>query len=346
MPDSQKVLVTGASGFIALHCIHQLLQAGNQVRGTIRAVAREAEVRQTLADHLDNTNALEIVEADLSRDAGWPEAVAGCDFVLHVASPFPEKPPKDDNDLLVPAREGTLRLLRAAAAAGVKRVVLTSSIAAVAYGHLDRANLTFDEEDWSDPQSGSIAAYEKSKTVAEMAAWEFMESPDAGNMELSVINPGLVLGPVLGAHAGTSAKLVKKILERQLPACPRLGFPVVDVRDVARAHVSAMTVPAAAGKRFCCNSASIWLVDLAKILHRGYADKGYMVPTGNMPDWLFRLAAVFDRSLRPGLPSLGKMIEIDNRRIREVLDWQPIGTEEMAVALADSLIKYGIVKTK
>ncbi len=346
MPDKELVLVTGASGFVALHCIHQLLQAGYRVRGTVRNLQREPEVRQTLASHLDNTDGLEIVEAELTRDAGWAEAVAGCDYVLHVASPFPEKPPKDDNDLIIPAREGALRVLRAAAAAGVKRLVLTSSIAAVAYGHSDRESLTFNEQDWSDLESGDVAAYERSKTMAERAAWEFMGSPDAGNMELSVINPGLVLGPVLGAHAGTSARLVKKILDRELPACPRLGFPIVDVRDVARAHISAMTVPAAAGKRFCCNSTSIWLVDLAKILHGEYAARGYKVPTGNMPDWLFRLAALFDKSLRPGLPSLGKIIEIDNRLIRDVLDWQPIGAEEMSIALADSLLEHGIVETK
>ncbi len=346
MPDKGTVLVTGASGFIALHCIHQLLLAGYGVRGTVRSLKREPEVRQTLANHLENTDELEIVETDLTHDAGWAEALAGCDYVLHVASPFPEKPPKDDNDLIIPARDGTLRVLRAAAAAGVKRLVLTSSIAAVAYGNMNRENLTFNEQDWSDPDSADIAPYEKSKTVAERAAWDFMESPEAGNMELSVINPGLVLGPVLGAHAGTSARLVKKILDRELPACPRLGFPIVDVRDVARAHISAMTAPEAAGKRFCCSSTSIWLVDLAKILHGKYAAKGYKVPTGNMPDWLFRLAAVFDKSLRPGLPSLGKKFDVDDRLIRDVLDWDPIGAEEMSIALADSLIEHGVVAAK
>lgn len=346
MADKQTVLVTGASGFIALHCIHQLLQAGYRVRGSLRSLEREGEVRETLAAHLADTDDLSFAAADLTEDAGWSEAVAGCDFVLHVASPYPEKPPSDENELIVPAREGALRVLRAAAKAGVRRTVLTSSMAATGINQSHPDNHTLDESDWTDTQAKGVGAYEKSKTLAEKAAWDFIETPEAGGMTLSVINPGLVFGPVLGRHAGTSAGLVKQILERKLPACPRICLPLVDVRDVAAAHIAALTAPAAAGQRFCCTSTTVWLVEVADVLHRGFAAKGFKVPTGTMPNWLFRAAALFDSSLRPALANLGRRYQVDNRRIREVLDWQPRGLEEMVTDLADSLIRYGIVETK
>ena len=345
MNEQETVLVTGASGFIALHCVVQALEAGYGVRGTLRTPSREAEVRETVARQADAGERLSFVTAELTHDAGWAEAVAGSAYVLHVASPFPAAAPKDENELIVPARDGALRVLRAAAAAGVKRVVLTSSIAAIAYGHDELGDHTFDEDDWSNID-GTIGAYEKSKTLAERAAWDFIASEEAKGMELAVINPGGVLGPILNEHAGTSAELVKRLLLRQLPACPRIGFSFVDVRDVAAAHLAAMTAPDAAGKRFACTESHAWIRDMALILDRHYADKGYNVPTKRMPDWLFRLAAVFDGTLKLVVRGLGIKHEVSSARLRETLNWQPHSLEEMTVAMADSLIEYGIVPRK
>jgi dihydroflavonol-4-reductase len=346
MSGKETVLVTGASGFIALHCILQLLQSGYKVRGTIRSPSREAEVQSTMADHLDAGAGLSFSIADLNRDTGWDDAAAGCDYILHVASPYPDKPPKNETELIEPARGGALRVLRAGAKAGVKRVVLTSSIAAMIFGHSDRDKENFDEDDWTDVDVSGVSAYARSKTLAEKAAWDFVNGADAGEMELSVINPGLVFGPVLNAHVGTSAGLVKRILQRDLPACPNLCLPLVDVRDVASAHIKAMTISSAAGQRHCCVSDTIWMIEAAQILHRIYAEKGYKVPTGKLPDWVFRLVALFDSSLREAVPQLGKMIRINSEKARSQLDWQPHSSEDMIVALADSLIKQGVVQAR
>jgi nucleoside-diphosphate-sugar epimerase len=345
MPNKKTVLVTGASGFIGLHCIHQLLQQGYDVRGTVRGVARESQVRKILADHLPDTDALSFVAADLTRDEGWQDAVAGCDYVLHVASPIPEKLPRDENELIIPAREGTLRVLKAAALAGVSKTVMTSSIAAMGANNVSE-NQVFTERDWTDVEAKNTDVYAKSKTLAERAAWDFMASPESGDMALTAINPGVVFGPVLGDHAGTTANLVKKFLERKLPACPNVYFPIVDVRDVASAHISAMTTPESDGKRLACTSTGLWLVELAKILDAEYAARGFKVPTGIMPDWLFRTVALFDASMRLVLPNLGKKYSVENQLIKEVLDWHPRGAEQMLIDLAESLIKYGIVKER
>ncbi|MBT3788444.1 MAG: aldehyde reductase [Alphaproteobacteria bacterium] len=346
MSDTKTVLVTGASGFIGLHCIHQLLQGGYDVRGTVRSAARGEQVRKILADHLSDTNALSFAVVDLTRDEGWQAAVAGCDYVLHVASPIPEKLPRDENELIIPAREGTLRVLKAAALAGVTKTVMTSSIAAMGANNVSVNNQVLNEGDWTDVEAKNTDVYAKSKTLAERAAWNFMESSESGEMALTAINPGVVFGPVLGDHAGTTANLVKKILDRKLPACPNVYFPVVDVRDVASAHILAMTNSDADDQRLACTSTGLWIVEMAKILDAEYAARGFKVPTGKMPDWLFRTVAIFDRSMQSVLPNLGKRYEVENRLIKEVLDWQPRGAEEMLIDLADSLIKYGIVKGK
>jgi nucleoside-diphosphate-sugar epimerase len=243
-----KVLVTGGSGFIGSHCILQLLAAGYEVRTTVRNLNREAEVRAMLkAGGAEAGSRLTFVAADLTQDAGWTEAVGGCEFVLHVASPFPAGPPKHEDDLIIPAREGALRVLRASRDAGVKRVVLTSSYAAIGYG-MQPLGRPFDERDWSDPEAG-IGAYAKSKTLAERAAWEFI-GREGGGMELAVVNPVGVFGPVLGADYSTSILIVSKMLDGALPGLPQIWFGAVDVRDVADMHLRAMTQAAAAGERF------------------------------------------------------------------------------------------------
>src|SRR5450631_1143448 len=254
------ILVTGGSGFIGSYCILQLLAAGHQVRTTVRSLKRGQEVLTLLqAGGAEPGDRLSIVTADLESDAGWPDAVAGCEYVLHVASPFPVGVPEDEHELIVPAREGALRVLRASRDAGVKRVVLTSSFAAVGYGV--KPQLTpFDETNWTDLASDGLTAYVKSKTLAERAAWKFIAA-EGGQLELSVVNPVAVFGPVLGPDYSTSIFLVQKMMAGAVPGCPRLWFGVVDVRDVADLHIRAMTHPAAKGERFLAGAGDFVPID-------------------------------------------------------------------------------------
>lgn len=341
-PAETTVLVTGASGFIGLHCVRELLENGYRVRGTVRSLSREPELRDALAEHVD-TRHFELVEADLMRDEGWDEAVRGCRYVLHVASPVPTAPPKHEDELIVPAREGALRVLRAASEAGVERVVMTSSIAAVTEGHPHDPTKVFTEDDWSIV-NGGIGPYEKSKTLAERAAWEFVEGlEDDKSLELTTINPGLVLGPVLERDYGVSAQAILKLMRREYPGCPRLGWTTVDVRDVASAHLAAMTTPEANGQRFCCCVDFVWMKDMAVILNEHFGDRGYKVPTRTLPDFVVRIVGVFDKITGVVVPRLGHSETISNARIKRVLGWQPRGTEEMVVATAASLIEQGLV---
>ena len=348
---SDLVLVTGATGFIAQHCILQLLEAGYAVRGTTRSAGRTEEIAAVLSPALsDDARArlatdLTVVAADLTSDVGWDDAVAGCRFVLHVASPIPRVPPKHDDELIVPARDGVLRVLRAANAAGVERVVLTSSIAAVLYG-VDRDRV-FDESSWSNVDDPRIGAYEKSKTVAERAAWDFIDSLGAdARTELVTINPGLVLGPLLSSDWGTSGELVKKILDRDFPAIPDLHYATVDVRDVASAHVTAMTTPGIAGQRFICAERDHSMREVARILADHLGDQGFKVPTGNLPGFALKVFALWDRTARLALNDLGVRQDLDTTRIRETLHWTPRDLKEMTIAMADSMIRHGVVTPK
>jgi dihydroflavonol-4-reductase len=343
--DAATVTVTGATGFIALHCIQQLLDAGYHVRGTARSVSRGEAVADILRPHLADPSSLDrlsVVAADLTSDAGWDDAVADTRYVLHVASPFPSSPPENDDDLIVPARDGALRVLRAAKAAGVERVVMTSSLAAV-LGGVDRSSKIFDEGDWSNLDDPRIGAYEKSKTIAEQAAWDYARST---HLDLAVINPGAVLGPSLGPAVSTSAELVARLMNRDYPACPDVHFAMVDVRDVAAAHVAAMTEAAASGERFLCAIGDHSMREIAAVLDRHYGPKGWKVPTRNMPRFAVRVIALFDKGARLALGYLGSPQSIDNTKIREVLHWEPRGLEEMTVAMADSLIAHGVVKRR
>jgi nucleoside-diphosphate-sugar epimerase len=243
---------------------------------------------------------------------GWMDAMLGCRYVWHVASPVPSEPPKHEDDLIIPARDGTLRVLRAASEAGVERIVLTSSLSAVMEGHPRDPSRIFTEEDWSR-LDGDLSAYDKSKTLAERAAWDFVESLAADKtLELSVINPGLVLGPVLE-------------------------------KDVAAAHFAAMTVPEANGKRFCCCGRFVWMKEMAEILNANFGEKGYKVPTRTLPDFVVRIVGLFDKLVRVTTPRLGLELNVSNERIKSVLGWQPRSTEEMIVATGQSLIDLGLV---
>jgi dihydroflavonol-4-reductase len=342
MAQEQPILVTGASGYIALHVVQQLLQAGHGVRGTVRSLVREAELRAALGG-AEATEKLGFVEADLMADAGWDEAVDGCALVVHTASPLPVALPKDADELVVPAREGALRLLRAASAAGVSRVVMTSSVAAVSAGGQRADGQRYSEADWSDAD-GDIDAYSKSKTLAERAAWDFVAGlPDGQRPELVTINPSVVLGPNLAADHSASVEIVRKLLAREVPGLPRLGWSMVDVRDVAAAHIAALTAPAAPGRRYICSNEFQWMADVARILAKHLAGSGRRVPTRPLPDWLVRLIALFDPAVRRVAGDLGRRTDFDNSAIRRDLDWRPLPIAETITDTADSLIAHGVV---
>lgn len=340
----ELVLVTGGSGFIGAHCILQLLEAGHQVRTTVRSLSRESDVRAMLKiGGADAGDRLSFAAADLTADAGWPEAVAGCAYVLHVASPFPPSLPKHEDELIVPAREGALRVLRAARDAGVRRVVLTSSFAAVGYGHKPQ-RAPFTEESWTDPSGEDVRAYVKSKTLAERAAWDFIDR-EGGALELSVVNPVGVLGPVLGADFSTSILLVQRMMDGAMPGCPRLSFGLVDVRDVADLHIRAMTDPAAKGERFLATSGDFMTMQaIGKVLKGRMGAAAKRVPTTQLPDWLVRLAAMRDPAVQQILPELGKFKNATNEKARRVLGWAPRSPEDAIVATAESLLALGLLK--
>ena len=338
------VLVTGGSGFVGSHCVLQLLAAGHIVRTTVRNLARERDVRALLKEGgADPGEQLSFRAADLESDAGWDEAVAGCDYVLHVASPFPPTVPKDENALIVPARDGALRILRAARNAGVKRVVMTSSFAAIGYGHPPR-NTPFDEKDWTNPAAGDVQPYAKSKTIAERAAWDFIARDDAG-LELSVVNPVAVFGPVLGADYSPSILIVQRLLDGAMPGCPRLYFGIVDVRDVADLHLRAMTHPAAKGERFLAVTGDFMSFrDIALVLKSRMGAAARRVPTRQLPDWLVRLAALRDPPVRQIIPELGKRKNATNAKARNMLGWSPRSREDAIIASAESMLRLGLLK--
>jgi nucleoside-diphosphate-sugar epimerase len=341
--DKELVLVTGGSGFIGAHCILQLLDAGYRVRTTVRSLRREPEVRAMLkVGGKEPGDALSFAPADLMSDAGWSDAVAGCDYVLHVASPFPPDLPKHDDELIIPAREGTLRVLRAARDAGVKRVVLTSSFAAIGYGP-SPAGRAFDEKDWTDPNE-NVGAYVKSKTLAERAAWDFI-AREGGSLELSVVNPVGVLGPVLGPDYATSIQIVQRLMQGELPGCPRLSFGVVDVRDVADLHLKAMTNPAAKGERFLAVAGDpMSMLEIAKVLKARMGDVARRVPTKELPDWVVRLIALFNPLVAQIVPILGKISNASNEKARSILGWEPRSNADAAVATAESLVSLGLLR--
>jgi nucleoside-diphosphate-sugar epimerase len=338
------VLVTGGSGFIGSHCILQLLAAGHQVRTTVRSLKREGDVRAMLKEGgAEPGDSLSFHVADLENDAGWAEAVGGSDYVLHVASPFPAGVPKREDELIVPARDGALRVLRASRAAGVKRVVLTSSFAAIGYGH-EPQKAPFDETSWTDPGAADVRAYVKSKTLAERAAWDFVAG-EGGGPELSVVNPVGVFGPVLAPDYSTSILIVQRMMDGAMPGCPRLYFGVVDVRDVADLHIRAMTDPAARGERFLAVAGDFMsILDIARVLKRRMGASAKRVPTRQVPNWMVRLAAMRDPAVRQILPELGKTKNATNEKARRLLGWTPRSNEESIVSTAESLVRLGLLK--
>lgn len=337
-----RVLVTGASGFVAQHLILQLLAKGHSVRGTLRSLKRADEVRGVLAKFDPRAKEIEFVEADLSSDAGWAEAVKGCEFVQHIASPFPAIHPKDEMELIRPARDGALRVLKAAKAAGVKRVVMTSSMAAIAYGHgNDRAEVS-DETMWSNPEGPDNTPYTKSKTIAERAAWDYVNGEGKG-LELVAINPTGIMGPALSKDVSTSLEIPIRLLDGKTPGLPRLGFSFVDVRDVAECHVKAMELPEAAGQRFLATEGFLWFSEAAAILRKKFPAYDKKIPTRNVPDWMLKLMAVFQPIYKQTVTELGRTRKASNAKASRVLGVKFRTAEEAIIASAQSLIDLKVV---
>lgn len=332
------VLVTGGSGYIAGFLIRQLAEAGWTVHTTIRDLGKEAAVRTSL--NVDNGK-LKFFAADLTQDAGWAEAMAGCSHVAHVASPLPSNAPKHEDELIVPARDGALRALKAAKAAGVKRFVMTSSMAAVAYGHHNKSRFT--EADWTDVTSKDAYPYVRSKTIAERAARDWIAA-NGGEMEFCTVNPVLVLGPLQSGDFSTSLEAIKKLLEGSLPGLPNFGFGIVDVRDVADMHVRCLNAPNMANERFLCSGPFLWMREIAAILRAGLGEQARKVPTRSLPDWLVKVSAWFDPLIRQVVGELGGTRAADTSHAKAVLGWQARPVEETVLDTARDMIRLGIVK--
>ncbi|HTO31250.1 MAG TPA: NAD-dependent epimerase/dehydratase family protein [Pararhizobium sp.] len=332
------VLVTGIGGFLGRHVAAELLAAGYEVRGTLRSMKRAKIIAAAIRSADGATNGkLTFATADLLSDTGWTAAFSGVTDVIHTASPFPSKVPKDENDLIAPAREGTLRVLRSARDAGVRHVVLTSSTAAVSYGS---GTAPFTEADWTDVNSPLATAYYKSKTLAEQAAWSFARE---SGLPLTVINPGMILGPLLGGENGTSVGLVRALLIGKYPALPDFRVPVVDVRDVADAHVRALEVPEAIGERFIIAGETLSVKDIAAALRRDFPAYAGKIPRFVLPNWLAGIASRFDPGLNLIVAELGRDARVSNEKARRVLGWRPRPEADAIRASADSLIAAGLV---
>jgi nucleoside-diphosphate-sugar epimerase len=341
--DAQQrtVLVSGGSGYLGGWCVAELLRRGHRVRTTVRDPSREAGIRAGLAPEVgDPGDRLTVLAADLLADDGWEEAVRGCDYVLHTASPFPPAQPKDPDELIVPAREGTLRVLRAALDAGAERVVITSSVAAIRNAPGQPAG-PLTEADWTDPDDLSLTPYTRSKTIAEGAAWDLARERDEAG-KLAVVNPGAILGPLLGDGRSYSLEMIARLLGG-IPGTPRIGFNVVDVRDVASMHVDAMTSPGAGGERFVAVARFLWMAEVATILRDRLGEEASKVPRRRIPDLAVRAMALFDPSVRSILGDLGKKVELSSEKARTRLGWSPRPVEDTVAECARSLIEKGAV---
>ena len=338
---AETVLVTGGSGFLGGRCVAELLQRGYEVRTTVRDLAREAELREAVGSQVPAEGRLSVLAADLRGDDGWQGAVAGCDYVLHVASPFPPVQPEDADELIVPAREGTLRVLRAALEAGVKRTVVTSSVAAVGGGASPSAG-PLTEASWTDLDNPNLSPYVRSKTIAERAAWDLVREADAVE-RLAVVNPGAILGPLLNRDGSYSLEAIERLL-KGMPGVPRIGFSFVDVRDVAALQVKAMLAPEAGGERFIAVAEFRWMAEVAEILRRELGPAAAKVPARKVPDLLVRAMALFDPGIRSIVGQLGKKSSYSSEKAEELLGWSPRPVEDTVLDTARSMIEKGVAR--
>ncbi len=340
MESEQTVLVTGGSGYLGGWCLVELLRRGYRARTTVRDLAREGEVRAGVGSQVDPGDRLEVVTADLRSDEGWEQAVAGCRYVLHVASPFPPAQPKDPDELIVPAREGTLRVLRASLAAGVERIVVTSSVAAVRNGpHDGPADRPLTEQDWSDPDDTSLTPYTRSKTIAELAAWQYAREQGA-ELRLVTVAPGAIVGPLLGSDRSYSLEAIERLLQGRMPGLPRLGFSFIDVRDVAALEVGALTAPDAGGQRLIAAGEFLWFSDVAAILREELGADARKVPTRQVPNFIVRAMALVDPSVRSVAGELGQRTTYSLENARTRVGWEPRPVRETIAECARSLLAH------
>ena len=337
--DGKTVLVTGGTGYLGGWCIVELLRRGYRVRTTVRNASREHEVHAAVDSEVDSHHNLTVHQADLLSDDHWDHVIEGCDYVLHVASPLPVSQPKDPDELILPAREGTERVVTRALDAGVERVVLTSSVAAIRGGNEGRA---LDESIWTDLSSPDLTPYVQSKTIAEQAAWGLAAEREARE-RLAAVNPTVIIGPTLSDDTSASLEVIQRLL-KGMPAMPRLGFGFVDVRDVADLEIRAMTAPEAGGERFVANTKWLWMSDVAEVLRQRLGERASKVPTRIAPDLLVRAMALFDGGIRSFKSSLGKRTDYRTTKAQDVLGWSPRPIEETITEAGESLISHGVVR--
>jgi dihydroflavonol-4-reductase len=333
--ESKTVLVTGGSGFLGGWCLVELLRRGHRVRTTVRDLAREPEVRAAIGAEVDPGERLDFFAADLTGDEGWEEAAAGCDYVLHVASPFPPSQPKDPDELIVPARDGTRRVIRAGLAAGADRIVVTSSVAAVG-GGADPSSGPLAEDSWTDLDTPTLTPYARSKTLAERAGWDLAREEGALD-RVAVVNPGAILGPALSSDHSFSLEVVQRLL-KGTPGVPRIGFSIVDVRDVADLQIRAMSNPGGGGQRFIAVSRFAWMSEVAEILRERLGPAADKVPTRNVPNLVVRAMGLFDPSVRSIVGQLGRDLTYSSEKARTQLGWSPRPVEETVADCGRSLV--------
>jgi len=348
MANSMKndyVLVTGGSGFVASHCIVQLLQKGYQVKTTVRSLSKKQEIiAMLITGGITSFERVQFIEADLNSDNNWNEAVKDCRYVLHVASPIGLSVPDTAEEMIRPAVDGTLRVLKAARDGGVQRVVMTSNFGAVGYSHKDPSKL-ITEESWTDPNEKGLSAYNKSKVLAERAAWDFIKQ-EGNQLELAVVNPVAIFGPSLSEKLSSGYELLKNIMDGTMKAIPNIELAIVDVRDLADLHIKAMESPDAKGQRFLALSdGTMTLPAVAQFLKNKMPAATAKISTRTVPDWVIRFTALFNKKAKAIAPSLGVNRKASNQKAKQVLGWQPHSKEEALLAAAESLVKYGAVKT-
>jgi dihydroflavonol-4-reductase len=346
MADANKdkiVLVTGGSGFIAVHCMVKLLQQHYQVRATLRSLSRQNEVKEMLENAgIASFDNLSFIEADLTSDENWEKAVENCEYVLHVASPTPIIQFTHEDEMINPARDGVLRVLKASKKAGVKRVVLTSAFGAIGMGHKDRQT-PYTESDWTNLRA-NIHPYQKSKTIAEQAAWNFIKE-QGGRLELATVNPVGVMGPIFGKDYSHSQRMIRQMLEGEIKACPKIASCYVDARDVADLHLLAMTHPKARGERFLATTGNaLSMLEVANVLKRRLGNAARRVPEKEIPNWVLRISAWRNQSLKMLVTLLGVYMQASGEKARTILGWSPRTNEEAIIATAESMLRFGLIK--